>query len=133
MKAILHLHHVLPTSPGQSSFLCKFSPQGSKYLGPTNHIKGKKVLKIRALPKVAEPWMGNRNYPSIISQQGANSIVDETLNPWQTHPSHFSQSPPSFTTASFLCRLNLQGFLNVHHLSLMVHCNICQQRICLIL
>jgi hypothetical protein len=45
-----------------------------KKLGPMNHIKGKKVLKIRASSKVTELWMGDHDHPSVISQQGANSI-----------------------------------------------------------
>jgi hypothetical protein len=61
-----------------------------KTLGPKNHIKGKNVLIIRALPKAAELWMGDHNHPSMISQQGASSIIDATLNPCQTHPFHFS-------------------------------------------
>jgi hypothetical protein len=55
-------------------FSCKFLPKGSKKLGPMNHIKGKKVLKIRALSKVTELWMGDHDHPSVISQQGANFI-----------------------------------------------------------
>jgi len=84
-------------------FSCNFLPKGSKKLGPMNHIKGKKVLKIRASPKATELWMGDHDHPSIVSQQGANSIVDATLNPRQTCPSHYSdclllsQQPPLFT------------------------------------
>jgi hypothetical protein len=63
-----------------------------------NCIKEKKVLKIRASPKVAEPWMGDHDHPSIISQQGANSTIDATLNPRQTCPSDYSQQPLFFTT-----------------------------------
>jgi hypothetical protein len=64
--------------------------------------------------------MGDPDHLSIISQQGANSIVDATINPRQTCPSHYSQLPP-LTMTSFLHCLNLKAFLNVHQLSLVVH------------
>jgi len=35
---------------------------------PTNGIKGKKEKKFRALPKVSESLMGDRDCPSIINQ-----------------------------------------------------------------
>ncbi len=101
-------------------FSCNFLPKGSKKLGPVNHIQGKKVLRIRASPKVTELWMGDYDHPSIISQQGASCIVDATLNPCQTCPSHYSNLPP-LTMTSFLRCLNLQAFLNVRELSLVVH------------
>jgi hypothetical protein len=82
----------------------------SKKLGVANHIKEKKVLKIRALPKAAEPWMGDRNHPFNISQQQANSTIDATLNHQQTCSSHYSQLPPCPTTTSSLHSLNLQVF-----------------------
>ncbi len=89
-----------------------------------NHIQGKKVLKIRTSPKATELWMGDHDHPSIISQQGASSIVDAILNPCQTCPSHYSNLPPSLTMTASLRRLNLQALLNVVQLSLVVHCSI---------
>jgi hypothetical protein len=55
-----------------------------------NHIKRIFYKKNRASAKAVESWMGDHDHPSIISQQGANSTVDVTLNPRQTHPSHYS-------------------------------------------
>jgi hypothetical protein len=76
--------------PNHCSFFVHFFPKGFKKSGLANHTNKKKVLKIRASSKVAELWTSDCNHPSIISQQGANSTLDATLNPCQTHPSHFS-------------------------------------------
>jgi hypothetical protein len=100
-----------------------FRQKAQKTLRLVNHIKMKKNFKTKALPKATEPWMGDHDHPFIISQQGVSSTVDATLNLRQTCPSHYSKSPLSLTMTFSLHHLNLQDFLNVCQLSLVVHCS----------